>query len=57
MKKQYNKLKILHIWNTAGVGSVIAKFMDSMYPTESQVVMRKEFDKFGFTTLGEVWDC
>jgi len=57
MKKQDDKLRILHIWNTAGVGSVIAKFMDSFYPTESQVVMRKSFDKFGFTTTGEVWDC
>ena len=39
-------LKVLHIWNTAGVGSIIAKYMDKIYGTKSRVVMRKSFDKF-----------
>jgi len=51
------KLKVLHIWNTAGVGSIIAKYMDKTFGTESWVIMRKRFDKFGLTTYGECWDC
>jgi len=47
------ELKVLHIWNTAGVGSIIAKYMDKIYGTESWVIMRKSFDRFGFTTYGE----
>ncbi|MBS7612499.1 hypothetical protein KEJ27_09945 [Candidatus Bathyarchaeota archaeon] len=50
-------MRILHVWNTAGVGSIIAKYMDRIYGTESWVVMRKSFDKFGFTIYGECWDC
>ena len=50
-------MKILHVWNTAGVASLIAKFMDRLYQTESEVIMRKKFDKFGLTTYGECWDC
>ncbi|MGQ9680670.1 MAG: hypothetical protein ACUVV4_07920 [Candidatus Bathyarchaeia archaeon] len=51
------KMKILHIWNTAGIGSIIAKHMDRLYGTESLVVMRHSFDPFGFTTYGKLWNC
>jgi hypothetical protein len=47
----------LHIWNTAGVGSIIAKYMDRLFGTKSLVVMRRAFDPFGFTTYGELWEC
>lgn len=50
-------MKILHIWNIAGVGSIIAKYMDKYYGTSSWVIMRKLFDKFGLTIYGELWDC
>jgi len=50
-------MKILHVWNTAGVGSIIGKYMDRLFSTESLVVMRKAFDPFGFTTCGQLWDC
>lgn len=50
-------MRILHVWNTAGVASIIAKFMDRLFSTESLVVHRKKFDKFGFTVYGELWDC
>jgi hypothetical protein len=50
-------MKILHICNTGGVGSVIAKFMDRLFGTESLVVERKIFDPYGLTTYGELWDC
>ena len=50
-------MRILHIGNTAGVASVIAKFMDRIFDTKSLVVMREVFDKYGLTTYGEVWNC
>jgi hypothetical protein len=48
--------RILHLWNTAGIGSIVAKYMDRLYGTQSRVIMKKSFDKFGFTTIGEVVD-
>jgi glycosyltransferase involved in cell wall biosynthesis len=48
-------LKVLHVWNTAGVASVIAKFVDRVYKDESLVVTRREADKFGLTTYGRTY--
>ncbi len=48
-------LGILHIWNTAGVASVIAKFCDREYGTNSTVITRKEADKVGLTTYGTAY--
>lgn len=50
-------MRILHVWNTAGVASVIAKFMDRLFGTKSLVVHRRAFDPFGVTTYGELWYC
>lgn len=50
-------MRILHIWNTAGVASILAKFMDRLYNTRSLVITRKLFDPFGVTTYGETWNC
>jgi glycosyltransferase involved in cell wall biosynthesis len=50
-------MKILHICNTAGVGSIIAKYMDRLFGTESLVVNRHVLDPYGFTTYGEIWSC
>jgi len=50
-------LRVLHIWNTAGVASVIAKYMDRILGTRSLVVYRRAFDRYGVTTYGELWDC
>jgi hypothetical protein len=50
-------MKVLHIWNTAGIGSIIAKYMDRLFGTKSLVVHRRVFDPYGFTTYGELWDC
>jgi glycosyltransferase involved in cell wall biosynthesis len=47
--------RILHIWNTAGVGSVIAKFVDRLYGTQSLVVTRAAADAFGLTTHGRAY--
>jgi len=50
-------MKVFHVCNTAGVASIIAKYMDRLFGTESLVVCRKVFDPYGLTTYGEVWDC
>jgi glycosyltransferase involved in cell wall biosynthesis len=50
-------MKVLHIWDTAGTASIIAKYMDMVFGTESLVVHTKTFDLFGLTTYGELWDC
>lgn len=50
-------MRVLHIHNIAGVACVIAKFMDKTFNTESLVVMRKAFDRFGVTTYGQTWNC
>lgn len=49
-------MKILHVWNPAGVGSIIAKVMDQTYGTESWLVHRRDFERYGLTTYGELWD-
>jgi hypothetical protein len=50
-------MRVLHVCNPAGVGSVIAKFMDRLFGTESLVIQRRIFDPYGLTTYGELWDC
>ena len=44
--------RVLHVWNTAGVASVIAKFTDRGFGTESRVIARREADRAGLTTYG-----
>jgi len=41
-------MKVLHVWDLAGVANIIAKFMDRLYGTESYVMSRKVFDEFGW---------
>lgn len=48
-------MRILHVWNTAGVASIIAKYMDSLTATESKVIARKAFDPVGLTTYGKAY--
>ncbi len=47
--------RVLHIWNTAGVASVIAKFTDRQFGTNSTVITRKAVDRVGLTTLGKAY--
>jgi len=51
------RIRILHIWNTAGVASIIGKYMDRLFATESLVVHRKALDPYDLTTYGKLWDC
>lgn len=50
-------MKILHFFNPAAVASVLAKYTDKIYGTESNVVMTERWDKrVRPTYYGEVWD-
>jgi hypothetical protein len=48
-------LKVLHVWNTAGVGSVIAKFCDRGSQMTSTVITRQAADRVGLTTYGRAY--
>ena len=50
------KARVLHVWNTAGVASDIARFTDSMFDTESKVITRRAADQAGLTTYGRAYD-
>jgi hypothetical protein len=50
-------LRILHIHNVAGVSSLLAKYTDRQFGSESLVVTRKALDRYGLTDPGVVWDC
>ncbi len=47
---------ILHVWNTAGVASVVAKFTDRLFATSSRVITRRQADTVGLTSYGTVYD-
>lgn len=47
-------VSVLHIWNTAGVASVIAKFQKKILGWNTWVIMRGKYDKYGLTTYGEI---
>ena len=43
-------LKIIHIWNTAGIGGLIARYMDRMKGTDSVCYMWNKWDPFDMGT-------
>jgi hypothetical protein len=43
-------MKILHIWNTAGVAGNIAKYLWDFYKIEGKVLMREQYDPFNLKT-------
>lgn len=47
--------RVLHIWNTAGVASVIAKFTDRDFKTQSKVITRRAADRVGLTSYGNTY--
>jgi len=44
-------LKILHIWDTAGVASVLSKYLRKSYDVKSMVVNIKRLDPYGLTAF------
>ena len=49
-------MKIFHIWNTAGVGSLLAKYTSKYYGIESDVTTMKSHDPYELTTVGNAYD-
>ena len=50
--------RILHIWNTAGIGGYLARYMDSLFPSlESHCIMRVKYDSFELMAKGKVYTC
>ncbi len=49
------RIRVLHVWNTGGAASVIAKFSDRLCGTESTVIARKAADPVGLTTYGRTY--
>lgn len=49
-------MKVFHMWNTAGVGSLIAKYTSKYYGIESDVTTMKSHDRFGLTCIGNAYD-
>lgn len=47
-------MRVLHIWNTAGVASTIAKYQRKVLGWDSYVITRKKFDPFGYTETAGV---
>lgn len=51
-------IRILHMWNTAGIGGYLAKYMDSLFPSlESYCIMRVKYDQFELMAQGKVYAC
>ncbi len=48
-------MKVIHIWNTAGVASVIAKYTDREFGSRSTVITRQAADRVGLTTYGTAY--
>ena len=57
MRVKNDKPKILHVWDIAGVGSIISKYQKKLGYT-SRVIKRKSFDKLGITQYYKetLWD-
>jgi hypothetical protein len=47
--KERDGIKVFHVWDTSGVASIIARYMDKKYKTKSTVIMRKIYDPYGLT--------
>ncbi len=45
-------VSVLHIWNTAGVASTIAKWQSMVLGWRTDVLARRTFDRFGLTIYG-----
>ena len=49
------KVRVLHVWNTGGVASLIARYTDRDFGTESRVITRKAADPVGLTDYGTAY--
>ncbi len=49
-------ISVLHIWNVAGVASIIAKYQYRLFGWNTWVLMRRRYDPYGLTIYGEILD-
>ncbi len=56
-KKGMGTMKVLHIWNTAGVASTLALYQNKLLKWDTWVITRSDADKFGHTIFGETCRC
>ncbi len=50
-------MRILHVHNVAGVSSLLAKYMDHQFGSQSLVITRRVLDRYGLTDYGVALDC
>ncbi len=50
-------VSVLHIWNTAGVASTIAKYQRKILGWDTWVITRKKYDPYGLTIYGQACEC
>ena len=55
--KRWLYVRVLHIWNPAGVASTLAKYQARILNWKTWVITRKYYDRFGLTVYGEAIDC
>ena len=49
--------RVIHIWNTAGIGGLLARYLDRHYDYESIAIARASHDPYGLATEKTlVWD-
>ena len=53
IQKNMMPMELLHIRNTAGIASILTKFMDRELSTQSWVITRQASDSWGLTVFGE----
>ena len=46
-------MKILHVWNIAGVASILAKYQAKLLRWKTWVITRRAYDRYGLTIYGE----
>ncbi len=47
-------MRVLHVWNTAGVASILAKHQRKLLNWDTWVIYRRKYDRYGFTVYGEL---
>ena len=50
-------IKVLHVWNTAGIASTLALYQNRLLGWDAWVITRSDADKFGHTIFGETCRC
>ncbi len=49
-------MKVLHIWDTAGVASILARYINKLYNIETKVITRSNFNPFNIPVYGDIYN-